>query len=317
MPPPLLPALGGALAALAGLALAIGAGTPLVPEDSVLDSAARMADTLAPLWLASAVVLGLSAGLAGLRRIGAGLVLVAMLAAGHVVWTQVRDGQPLARGMAPDLTVLFLNALADDGARADRILDTVLAKDADLVVIAEAAAIAPAMDRLRAAYPFVSDCQDCEIVVASRTEPLRFWRMALNPAWPPRYAVAELALPDGRRLFLAASHLTKPWYTALADPERAQLAAQWAWFDGPVVAIGDFNAAPWSRPLRDLTAATGLEPLRLSPGTWPAAWGDLGLPIDLVLTGGGARITSVRGFRGTGSNHRGIVAGIALPRPLP
>jgi endonuclease/exonuclease/phosphatase (EEP) superfamily protein YafD len=79
-----------------------------------------------------------------------------------------------------------------------------------------------------------------------------------------------------------------------------------------VVAVGDFNAAPWGRTLRDLTGATGLRSLRWPPGTWPA---DLGLvPIDLVLTGNGARITDIRTFgAGTGSNHRGIVAGIALP----
>jgi endonuclease/exonuclease/phosphatase (EEP) superfamily protein YafD len=245
---------------------------------------------------------------------GGALALAAVLAAGHLGWAQVRTGQPLATDQAPDLTVLFLNAFADDGARADRILDAILAEGADVVVIAEAAAIVPALDRLRAAYPFVTDCDGCEVVVAARTAPPRFWRLQLNPAWPARYAVAELSLPDGRRLFLAASHLVKPWYTSLADSERAQLAAQWAWFDGPVVAIGDFNAAPWSRPMRDLTQATGFRPLRLPPGTWPAAAGALGVPIDQVLTGNGARITGVRTFgAGTGSNHRGIVAGIALP----
>jgi len=311
--PPLRLAVAGALAALSALALALGVTAPLIPAGSGLAPLARMADSLAPIWLAGALALGASTALAGLRRTGTALAVAALVAGAHLAWTQARSGLPLADATDPDVTVLFLNALADDGARADRILDAVLAEDADLVVIAEAAAIAPALDRLRAAYPFVSDCENCELVVASRTEPLRFWRMALNPAWPPRYAVAELALPDGRRLFVAASHLTKPWYTALADPERAQLAAQWTWFDGPVVAVGDFNASPWSRPLRDLTASSGLAPPRLPPGTWPAAWGDLGLPIDLVLTGNGARITSVHTFGGTLSNHRGIVAGVALP----
>ncbi|MCU0909108.1 MAG: endonuclease/exonuclease/phosphatase family protein [Rhodobacteraceae bacterium] len=314
MPHPLHAALAGALAALSALALALGAGAVHVPPGTDLSAVARMADSLAPLWLALATLLALGAALAGLRRMGGALALASVLAAGHLAWAQVRTGQPLATDQPPDLTVLFLNAFADDGARADRILDAVLAEAADVVVIAEAAAITPALDRLRAAYPFVSDCDGCEIVVAARTAPLRFWRMALNPAWPPRYAVAELVLPGDRRLFVAASHLTKPWYTALADSERARLAAQWAWFDGPVVAVGDFNAAPWSRPVRDLVAATGLAPLRLPPGTWPAAARDRGLPIDLALTGNGARITSVRTFgAGTGSNHRGIVASIALP----
>jgi endonuclease/exonuclease/phosphatase (EEP) superfamily protein YafD len=314
MPHPLHAALAGALAALSVLALALGAGAVHVPPGTDLSAVARMADSLAPLCLALATLLALGAALAGLRRSGGALTLAAILAAGHLAWVQARAGQPLATDQPPDLTVLFLNAFADDGARADRILDAVLAEEADVVVIAEAAAIAPALDRLRAAYPFVTDCDGCEVVAAARTAPLRFWRLQLNPAWAPRYAVAELELPDGRRLFLAASHLVKPWYTSLADTERAQLAAQWAWFDGPVVAVGDFNAAPWSRPMRDLTNATGFRPLRLPPGTWPAAAGALGVPIDQVLTGNGAQITSVRTFgTETGSNHRGIVAGIALP----
>lgn len=313
-PPPRRSALAGAFATLSTLALAAGVTAPLVPAGSGLAALARMADSLAPLWLACAVALGLLAALTGLRRTGGALALAACLAGAGLAWSQARAGQAPATDAVPDLSVLFLNALADDGARADRILDAILAEGADVVVIAEAAAILPALPRLRAAYPFVSDCDGCEIVVAARTLPLRFWRMALNPAWPPRYAVAELALPGDRRLFVAASHLTKPWYSALADTERAQLAAQWAWFDGPVVAVGDFNAAPWSRAVRDLTAATGLAPVRWPPGTWPVIAGDWGVPIDLALTGNGARITSVRTFgAGTGSNHRGIVAGIALP----
>jgi endonuclease/exonuclease/phosphatase (EEP) superfamily protein YafD len=307
-------ALGGALAALSSLALIAGVAAPLVPDTAALAPLARMADSLAPLWLALALGLAGATALAGLRRAGGALALASLLAAAHLVWVQMQGGQRLAAPQPPDLTVLFLNALADNGARADAIVTEVLAWNADLVVIAEAAAIVPALDRLRAAYPFVSDCDGCDIIVASRSVPLRFWRMRLNPATPPRYAVAEIALADGRHLFLAASHLTKPWYTSLSVPERARLAAQWAWFDGPVVAVGDFNAAPWSRPLRDLTSATGLRAPRLSPGTWPVAAGVWGLPIDLVLSGNGARITTVRTIgHGTGSNHRGLLAGIALP----
>ena len=78
--------------------------------------------------------------------------------------------------------------------------------------------------------------------------------------------------------------------------------------------MGDFNAAPWSRPLREIAGTSGLRPLRWPPATWPVDMGRLGLPIDMAFTGNGALITDIRPFgQGLGSNHMGFVAGIALP----
>jgi endonuclease/exonuclease/phosphatase (EEP) superfamily protein YafD len=301
---------------LATLVLAAGALARHVPTTTALGPAARMIDSLAPWLLAGAVAAALAATLLGLRRTGGGLALAALAAGGALALDQHRLGQPLAPHRTPDLRVLYFNAFADDGARAEAILDAVLAEDADIVVLLESSAVRPALDRLRTAYAFVSPCDadTCEIVLASRTEPLRFWQMQLNPGWPPRYAVAEIEFAPGRRAFIAASHLVKPWYGALAESEAAQLAAQWAWFDGPVVAVGDFNAAPWARPLREIAATSGLRPLRWPPATWPVEMGRLGLPIDMPYTGNGAAITDIRPFgQGLGSNHMGFVVGIALP----
>ncbi len=301
---------------LAALALAAGAFARHVPTPAALGPGARMIDSLAPWLLSGAVLAAIAAALLGLRRTGAALALAGLAAGAALALDQYRMGQPPASDRTPDLRVLYFNAFADDGARADTILDAVLAENADFVVLLEARAVRPALDRLRAAYGFVSPCDadTCEIVLASRTEPLRFWQMQLNPGWPPRYAVAEIELAPGRTAFVAASHLVKPWYGALAASEAAQLAAQWAWFDGPVIAVGDFNAAPWSRPLREIADTSGLRPLRWPPATWPVGAGRLGLPIDLAFTGNGAAITDIRSFgRGLGSNHMGFVAGIALP----
>lgn len=301
---------------LAALALAGGALARHVPTSATFGPAARMIDSLAPWLLAMTVVLALTAALLGLRRTGGALVLVGAIAGAALAVDQHHLGQPPAPHLAHDLRVLYFNALADDGTRADTIVDAVLAEDADIVVLLESSAVRPALDRLRTAYAFVSPCDNatCEIVLASRTVPLRFWQLQLNPGWSPRYAVAEVEIAPGRRAFIAASHLVKPWYDALAEVEVAKLAAQWAWFDGPVVAVGDFNAAPWSRPLREIAGISGLRPLRWPPATWPVEMGRLGLPIDMAFIGNGALITDIRPFgKGLGSNHMGFVAGIALP----
>ncbi len=306
----------GACAVLAALALAAGALARHVPTPAALGPLARMTDSLAPWLLAGAALAAVATATLGLRRMGAALTLGALVAAGSLALEQHRQGRSLAPDRPTDLRLLHLNALADDGARAGAIIDAVLAEDADVVVVLEARAIRPALDRLRDAYPYVSPCDadTCEIVIASRTVPTRVWQLQLNPAWPPRYAVAEIELAPGRRVFVAASHLVKPWYGGLAVSEAAQLAAQWAWFEGPVIAVGDFNAAPWSGPLRHVAATSGLRPLRRPPATWPVGMGPLGLPIDLAFTGNGAEITGIRRFgAGLGSNHAGFVAGIALP----
>ena len=141
------------------------------------------------------------------------------------------------------------------------------------------------------------------------------WQLTLNPIWPERYGVAELELADGRRIFISVAHLTKPFFSGVAETELDRLAAQYDWIDGPVVAVGDFNAAPWSRPVTRLLERTGYRATRRTPGTWPAQVGPLGVPIDLALVHNGARIVGIESFGGElNSNHRGLLLDIAVPR---
>lgn len=99
-------------------------------------------------------------------------------------------------------------------------------------------------------------------------------------------------------------------YSALRD-EQLGRAADWAEQAGPMaVVIGDLNATPWSAPMRDLVADTGLHNSQLGRGrsaTWPArlpAWA--GIAIDHCLHGEG--LTSVEREIGpaNGSDHRAL-----------
>lgn len=306
----------GALALAATAALLAGAGARLVPTATPVGALARILDSLAPWLLALALIGALLALVLGLRRLGTGLAVAALLCGTLLIRDHMRLSLPSAPDQTVDLRLLFFNALGDNAAHGDRIVTAILAEDPDVVVITEAEAIYPALRRLQAAYGFVSPCtfEDCDLLVATRTPPLRFWRLSLNPAWEHRYAVTELETAGGTRMFLAASHLMKPWLIGLAEVEQARLMAQYDWLSGPVVAVGDFNMAPWSRPMRQILRHTGMQAQRAPVPTWPAAFGALGVPIDQVLVHEGARVVRARAFGDAlNSNHRGILADIALP----
>lgn len=215
----------------------------------------------------------------------------------------------------PDLRIVFFNVLGSNTESSPAIFSHIRSLDPDIFVIAERDAMEPVLDEIKTTYPFVSPCEKdgCAVLVASKAKPLRFWQLKLSDAWQKRYAVAEFALDNGKSVFVAGSQISKPWLSGIFEPELARLEAQYKWFDGPVVAVGDFNATPWSYPMRTLLKGTGMRAVRWSPATWPVGAGSLGLPIDQVLVRGGARVVNVRAFgNDLGSNHLGIVADILV-----
>ncbi|MDG4650335.1 endonuclease/exonuclease/phosphatase family protein [Roseibacterium sp. SDUM158017] len=303
--------LAGACLALSCVALGGGLFAWAGPTGSALGPMARMLDAVAPGLAVAALGLGGLAALAGARRAGAVLALAALGTLAVQVAAYRDLSLPARPGLDPDLRVLFFNVEGDNGISGARILNAVLEASPDIVVLAEAAPLAPHLDALREAYDFVSDCgaEGCDLMVATRLEVLRFWRLRLNPAWPARYAVLEVETGDGAPVFFAASHLAKPWMSGIAEPEITRLAAQYDWLSGPALAVGDFNMTSWSRPMRGLLRETGFRALRGQPASWPAAAGRFGLPIDHVLVRDGVRVVRVAPFGAElGSNHRGFVA---------
>jgi endonuclease/exonuclease/phosphatase (EEP) superfamily protein YafD len=312
-------ALGGAAAALAGLAVVVAVFAWSYPTTGALAPFARLLDALAPLLLLLGIALAAFAVVLGLRRVGLALILAAVVAGSIGLHAYRAVTVPRAGAETPDLRVLFFNAEYREGRTADRVVDAILEADADIVILAEALEVVPGRARLEAAYGFVSPCSaaECELLVASRVPVRRFWRLRLNPAWPARYAVAEIELATGASLFLSAVHLVKPWMSGIAESEVENLTAQYAWLEGPVVAVGDFNMTPWNRPMRRLLEATGFRALRGQFGTWPASLGVAGSPIDQVLVRDGVRVTAIRPFgQDLTSNHLGFVADLSVPRGL-
>jgi endonuclease/exonuclease/phosphatase (EEP) superfamily protein YafD len=305
----------GAFATLSAFATGLGLFAWGTPTDQVFGPLARLLDAFAPALIAVGLLCALVAVGFGTRRFGVVLALLA-LCGGGVMFKSFRDlSAPVGIGRTADLSILFFNAQAENTGAADAIVQAVLREAPDIVVLAEAEAVLSARARLEAFYSFVSPCTEevCELLVATNLQPRRFWQLQLNPAWPARYAVLEIEQANGQGMFLAASHLAKPWMSGISESEIARLIAQYNWLTDPVVAVGDFNMAPWSQPMRDVLNQTGLRAVRGQPASWPAAAGRLGLPIDQVLVRGGPIVTGLRSFgEELNSNHLGFIADVAV-----
>lgn len=309
----------GALAALAALALIVGAGAALVPSESPIGPIARILDSLAPWLLAVALVLALGSAALGARMAGAVLALGAVVAGGVLATGHRALSLPLAPDRSADLSVLFFNAFKENTTDPAVIVRAAQETGADLIVFTEAEVLRDALPLLAESHRILTPCppEDCQLLIATRLDVRRSWTLTLNPIWDDRYGVVELSLPgeSGEHgLFIAAAHLVKPFFTGVAEEELARLTAQLDWLEGPALAVGDFNAAPWSRPLRQVLSETGFAALRWPTGTWPAAAGGAGVPIDQALVAGGVRLVSVEAFgAGLGSNHRGLLLGVHVP----
>ncbi len=125
--------------------------------------------------------------------------------------------------------------------------------------------------------------------------------------------VARCTSTDGKRqVELVAMHTFSP-----TPPERAlvrdrQLKAFETWAldrEVPVCLAGDLNTTPWTRSFHALERA-GFYDTRRGTGnqaSWPAMLGDLGIPIDHVMTRGACRVWKRQVLPATnGSDHRPV-----------
>lgn len=304
----------GVCASVAIVSLATGGLSSLCPIESGFSVIARFFDSVAPWLIGASLICAVLTITFGRQILGVGIA-VAALASGLALQKSYLDltVAPMP-GLTPDVRVLFFNARWDNAANSDRIVTALIEAAPDIIAIAEGSAVAPSMDRLRAAYDFVSPCtiKKCELLIATNFDVVRFWQLALDP-WTERFAVLEFEMPGAGPVHLVASHLNKPWATEVARPALAQIAAQYNWLKGPVVAVGDFNMAPWSHPMRALMADTGFRGVRGQPASWPALLGRFGLPIDQILLREGIRAIRVTPFGDDlNSNHRGFIAELAV-----
>ena len=248
----------GALGMIALLCLIAGIGFRFVPNETPVSEIARIFDSLSPWILAFGFLLCVILFGLGARVMAFVLSLAIVVGTVELTWSHRQLSLPSLPNQTHDLRVLFFNLLGDNAAWGHRIVDAAIEEDADILIFAEADAVYPALKRLRETHDFVSPCpyEECEVLVATKRSPKRFWRLSINEVWENRYAVSQLETDSGKRVFVVGNHLTKPWLSGITESEHKRLAAQYDWLSGPVVAVGDFNSAPWSLPMRDLMAVS-------------------------------------------------------------
>ena len=84
----------------------------------------------------------------------------------------------------------------------------------------------------------------------------------------------------------------------------------------PVILLGDFNASPWSHPIRHLTQNTALRFANLGFGvrpTWSYRSPLLSAPIDHIFVSPSWQVTRYEVGREVGSDHLPVVAELTLP----
>lgn len=302
-----------ALEAVAGLGR-------FVPDlDPFLSTNIRMLENLAPHLLVVALVLVLAVALLGARRTALVLALLALLAAAGIVRDYRAMRGPAAAGAPAGgaLRLLWFNVWGDTATPPERIVAAIRASGADVAMLAEAAPLRGALAGLADLYPYRLGCAaagPCGVVLLSRF-PLGQARFNAFPSGPDRMVRAVVEVPGHGAVALAGVHETKPWYLGLTGGEAVTVRWGLRWNQAlPMVVAGDFNAAPWSLRMRRLQREHGLGFVARPVPTWPAAAGRFGVPIDHVMVRGGAAIIGLLPWGADlGSNHRGLIAEIALP----
>ena len=233
----------------------------------------------------------------------------------YVVLRATRPARPKVVGGGRTVRLVFANLLETNLA-TDRVIDWLARDRPDIFICAEAHRHwRRALTVLEQDYPHVAGSAQGDVMIFSRkpfeTEPV------------------DLFVDIGHAVAVRVNGLTiVGLHTASPEDLRRSTALEdlldltgsfLSGTTGPVVVTGDFNATPWTPPVRRLMAETGL---RCAPGalagTYPAAllgrmvppW--LAIPIDIVLAGGGAHAVSRRRGPAIGSDHWPVVIELIL-----
>ncbi len=174
------------------------------------------------------------------------------------------------------------------------------------------------LEDLRAIYPYQKNCAEdlhCRLALLSK-HPFEAAGTVSRTSGGPPIIWAQFGGQANNRASTTTVvgthfHVALPTRTQFRDKERlVDFVEQ---IDGNVVLLGDFNATPWSHVIGDLTDRTGLRPLHRFLPTWPAQFAVAQFPIDLLFVSAGIENHGVwRGSAG-GSDHRPVIAEIALP----
>jgi endonuclease/exonuclease/phosphatase (EEP) superfamily protein YafD len=263
-----------------------------------------------------AVLLGIAALVAiPLRSYRVGLVALLLAGVNLLVISQVLSPPEAAAADAPRLRLLVVNVEYGNDDH-HRVAELIRETNPDIVGITE---LTPEWARgLEAAledYPerrLAPQDGAYGIGLFSKV-PLHGVRVEHFPSDGPPSVLATVEL-GAQSLGLVITHVHTPFAGDIHDRHLKALAERRQELGDRLAICGDFNAVPWSHPVRDLSEGAGLRSVQgrfgLS-GTWPADAGILRIPIDNCLVSEGIAVEGRRVGPDIGSDHLPLIVELA------
>ncbi|WP_284776198.1 endonuclease/exonuclease/phosphatase family protein [Agrobacterium sp. lyk4-40-TYG-31] len=215
--------------------------------------------------------------------------------------------------------LLSFNVLMENSANAESIADTIIASNADVAYVMEAAALTTALPRIQETYPYRIGCgegtQRCDLLILSK-RPLEDARIGtLSYVSRERFGMAVVDI-DGVKLTLAAAHLAKPYFDEYHRNELNRISSTIAAVSGPLILGGDFNSASIAPDMQDFLLDTDLKKAQWEPATWPIDAGAFGIAIDHIYARRPATLMRLERLpQNLGSNHFGLIADFRIAAP--
>lgn len=269
-----------------------------------------MARSFLPQWMLAFTCWG-----AWIAWRGFGRCATAMLGCTILLATQLPGGADAVNAPVA-LRIAHFNVLQSNRSYA-AVLERILSCDADLVSVQE---VDPAWAAgLRAAladrYPYriIEPRANCYGIALLSRIPLKNARVLMLGDTPAIEATARTMSGEVRVFAVHTTSPGSPGHFMARNRQYARLADEVRRSSSAVLVIGDLNAAPWDRDLIRFRARTGLRSnAHLTGPTFPSVAHLALIPIDHVLTSAGVHVVAERTVHLPGSDHRGLVAEIAL-----
>ena len=226
-------------------------------------------------------------------------------------------GNAALDGEAPTITAVQLN-LSFRNATPEAVAALIRRERADIVTLQEVTAkTGRVIELLGQDYPFHVLCPFARVGGVAVLS-----RLPRAPGASEGCAEGEgmawiRVMAGGRPVSVASLHLNWP-YPFRQERQIGRLENHLRKIPRPVILAGDFNAAPWSHAVARIAAATDTrvaDGLRFSfdigfRGWWPT----VPVPIDHILLPADLAAVDVMLGPGPGSDHRSVIARLALPQ---
>ena len=206
--------------------------------------------------------------------------------------------------------------LGGERSNLDSVVASLKALNADVVSLVEVGAQRQdLLDQLKAQYPYQVNCFDksgCEMAIASKlplSESNVVWAVHTVPV------ISASLGADYAGLVVIGVHTARFPQTTEQFRQLRFIAQSLENQIGPMLVMGDFNATPQSRVLKEFAQRLGLAVNTYLP-SWPATYGSPQLAIDHVLTSSSLRVLAAEeAGQSAGSDHLPIalVLGVAPP----